>query len=64
MSKSSNNNLSAPRWHSDDQYPTAPFAQILPGLYMGGTADDETVNHAMPLPELIEPHLFDAVVTL
>jgi hypothetical protein len=31
---------------------------------MGGTADDETVNHAMPLPELIEPYLFDAVVTL
>jgi hypothetical protein len=64
MSNSSDKNLSAPRWHSDNQYPTEPFAEILPGLYMGGTADDATVNVSMPLQGLGDPNLFDAVVTL
>ena len=64
MSNSSEKNLSAPRWHSDNQYPTEPFAEILPGLYMGGTADDATVNVSMPLQGLGDPNLFDAVVTL
>jgi hypothetical protein len=64
MSNSSDNNLSAPRWHSDNQYPTEPFAEILPGLYMGGTADDQTVDYSMPLPDLGDPCQFDAVVTL
>ena len=64
MSNSSDKNLSAPRWHSDNQYPTEPFAEILPGLYMGGTADDATVNVSMPLQGLGDSNLFDAVVTL
>ena len=64
MSNSSDKNLSAPRWHSDNQYPTEPFAEILPGLYMGGTADDATVDVSMPLQGLGDPNLFDAVVTL
>ena len=64
MSNSSEKNLSAPRWHSDNQYPTEPFAEILPGLYMGGTADDATVDVSMPLQVLGDPNLFDAVVTL
>ena len=64
MSTTPDKNLFAPRWHSDDQYPTDPFAEILPGLFMGGTADDQTVDFSMPLPELGEPILFDAVVTL
>ena len=38
--------------------------EILPGLFMGGTADDETVNYPMPLPELGDACQFDAVVTL
>ena len=64
MSNSSDKNLSAPRWHSYNQYPTEPFAEILPGLYMGGTADDATVDVSMPLQGLGDPNLFDAVVTL
>ena len=64
MSKKVDNDLFAPRWHSDDQYPTEPFAEILPGFFMGGTADDETVNYSMPLPDLYDACQFDAVVTL
>jgi hypothetical protein len=64
MSKNPQDNLFAPRWHSDDQYPTDPFAEILPGLFMGGTADDETVDYPMPLPDLDDLCQFDAVVTL
>ena len=64
MSNSSDKNLSAPRWHSDNQYPTEPFAEILPGLYMGGTEDDATVDVSMPLQGLGDPNFFDAVVTL
>ena len=64
MSKTPINNLFAPRWHSDDQYPTELFAEILPGLFMGGTADDATVNYSMPLPGLDDSCQFDAVVTL
>jgi hypothetical protein len=64
MSKTPEENLFAPRWHSDDQYPTEPYAEILPGLYMGGTADDQTVDYPQALPDLSDPKIFDAVVTL
>jgi hypothetical protein len=64
MSKNVDKDLFAPRWHSDDQYPTELFAEILPGLFMGGTADDQTVDYSMPLPDLGDPCQFDAVVTL
>jgi hypothetical protein len=64
MSKNNNEDLFAPRWHSDSQYPTEPFAEIMPGLFMGGTADDETVNFPMRLQGLDDPTQFDAVVTL
>jgi hypothetical protein len=64
MSNSNDKNMSAPRWHTDDQYPSEPFAEILPGLFMGGTADDETVDYAQDLPELGAKNIFDAVVTL
>ncbi len=64
MSKNVDKDLFAPRWHSDDQYPSELFAEILPGLFMGGTADDQTVDYPMPLPDLGEPCQFDAVVTL
>jgi hypothetical protein len=64
MSKNPENNQFAPRWHTDDQYPTEPFAEILPGLFMGGTDEFQTVDYPMPLPDLDEPCLFDSVVTL
>jgi hypothetical protein len=64
MSKNPNEELFAPRWHSEDQYPTEAYAEILPGLYMGGTADDQTVDYPQPLPDLSDPKVFDAVVTL
>ena len=64
MSKIPEESLFAPRWHSDDQYPTEPYAEILPGLYMGGTADDQTVDYPQQLPDLSDPKIFDAVVTL
>ena len=64
MSNNPNEELFAPRWHTDDQYPTEPYAEILPGLYMGGTADDQTVDYPQQLPDLSDPKVFDAVVTL
>ena len=64
MSNLSKKDLYAPRWLSNDQYPTEPFHQILPGLYMGGTADDDTINCGKKLPGLDDQSNFDAVVTL
>ena len=64
MSKTPEENQFAPRWHIDNQYPTEPFAEILPGLHMGGTADDETINYPQKLTDLNAVNEFDAVVTL
>lgn len=39
------------------------YSEILPGLYMGGTADDDVVDIAKPLKNLNSTNEFDSVVT-
>ena len=39
------------------------YSEILPGLYMGGTADDDVVDVAKPLKNLNATNEFDSVVT-
>lgn len=42
---------------------TELYSEILPGLFMGGTADDDVVDVAKPLRNLNEVQEFDSVVT-
>lgn len=42
---------------------TELYSEILEGLYMGGTADDDVVDVAKPLRNLGEVQEFDSVVT-
>lgn len=42
---------------------TELYSEILPGLYMGGTADDDVVDVAKPLKNLNATNEFDSVVT-
>jgi protein-tyrosine phosphatase len=39
------------------------YSEILPGLFMGGTADDDVLDIAKPLRNLSEVQEFDSVVT-
>ena len=39
------------------------YSEILPGLFMGGTADQDVVDIAKPLRNLNEVQKFDSVVT-
>lgn len=39
------------------------YSEILPGLFMGGTADNDVVDVAKPLRNLNEVQEFDSVVT-
>ena len=56
--------LYAPQWVSADQEPKELHTEILPGLFMGGTADDDTIDYAKPLSTFEHGIPFDAVVTL
>lgn len=42
---------------------TELYSEILPGLFMGGTADDDVVDVAKPLRNLNDAQEFDSVVT-
>ena len=42
---------------------TELYSEILPGLFMGGTADNDVVDIAKPLRNLNEVQEFDSVVT-
>ena len=42
---------------------TELYSEILPGLFMGGTADNDVVDVAKPLRNLNEVQEFDSVVT-
>ena len=42
---------------------TELYSEILPGLFIGGTADDDVINVAKPLRNLNEVQPFDSVVT-
>ena len=64
MDNDSSDNYTAPRWHEESAYPSELFNEILPGLFMGGTADDDTVDFAVDAPGLTYCAPFDAVVTL
>ena len=61
---SESNELFAPQWHEESFYPKDLYSEILPGLYMGGTADDDTVDYAVDAPGLNYQAPFEAVVTL
>lgn len=39
------------------------YSEILPGLFMGGTADDDIIDVAKPLQNLNQRQEFDSVVT-
>lgn len=57
-------NAYAPRWVRASEAPAWVPNEILPGLYMGGTADHDTVDVARDLYEASATELFDAVATL
>ena len=55
----------APRYVTDDQLPAHLYSQILPGLYQGGTDDDDWINTGFsPLTPAATGAGFDAVLTL
>lgn len=56
--------LYAPQWVSGDQEPKELHTEILPGFFMGGTADDDTIDFAKPLSIFEHGIPYDAVVTL
>jgi len=56
--------LYAPQWVSADQEPKELHTEILPGFFMGGTADDDTIDYAKPLSTFEHSLPYDAVVTL
>lgn len=64
MNEESSREIFAPRWHEESGYPKFLYSEILPGLFMGGTADDDTVDYAVAAPGLEYDAPFDAVVTL
>lgn len=59
------NELAAPRWVSLGEVPSWQGSEILPGLFMGGTADNDVVHVAARRRyDFGEPRPYDAVVTL
>ena len=64
MASRPEDNLYAPRWVSSEQEPKSLFTEILPGLFMGGTADDDTIKYPSALLSHNDTSNFDAVVTL
>ena len=61
---SGRDDLYAPRWVSDDDLPVELVHQIEPGLFMGGTADDDVVYVAGEPTWFGDDRPYDAVVTL
>jgi hypothetical protein len=59
------NDLAAPDRVARDEVPSWDASEILPGLFMGGTADRDVVQVALRRhSRLGEPRKYDAVVTL
>ena len=56
--------LYAPVWVTGDLLPKDKFNEILPGLYMGGTDDDDVVFRPARRSFDTDPGHFDAVATL
>ena len=58
----SSSNLYSPQWVSTDQLPKDLYSEILPGLYMGGTHDDDVVFKGQK--ENFHKKNFDCVITM
>lgn len=58
------NNAYAPRWVRHDEVPHWRGSEVLPGLFMGGTADDAVTWHAAEPSDFDLDKPYDAVVTL
>lgn len=56
--------LYAPRWVTDEDMPAALVHEIVPGLFMGGTHDDDVTYVAGEPAWFSDDRPFDAVVTL
>lgn len=56
--------LYAPAWVSADQEPKELHTEIVTGLWMGGTGDDDTIDYGKPLRGFDHGVPYDAVVTL
>jgi hypothetical protein len=59
-----NNNLYSPQWVSTDQLPKDLYSEILPGLFMGGTHDDDVVYAKPTDKHKININKFDCVITM
>ena len=66
MTKKNRKNIAlyAPQWVSGDNLPKNLFDEIRPGLFMGGTDDNDTVDFGGELPLGYGNKDFDAVATL
>lgn len=60
----SHDDIYAPRWIGPDDMPVDLHSEIVPALWMGGTADEDWIHYPAPREELSEPAPYDAVVTL
>jgi|LakMenE01Jun11ns_1017448.scaffolds.fasta_scaffold9945391_3 hypothetical protein len=60
----SSSNLYSPQWVSTDQLPKNLYSEILPGLYMGGTHDDDVIFKSQKNEHKITEKEFDSVVTM
>ena len=58
----SSSNLYSPQWVSTDQLPKDLYSEILPGLYMGGTHDDDVVFKGQK--DNFHKNNFDCVITM
>ena len=58
------NQAYAPRWVKSSEAPAWTPDEIVPGLFMGGTADNDTVDVARGLHQGAATNDFDAVATL
>ena len=56
--------LAAPVWPGAADYPGHEPSEIAPGLFMSGTADDDTIANAAPLGGFEGSRPFEAVLTL
>ena len=59
-----NTNLYSPQWVSTEQLPKDLYSEILPGLFMGGTHDDDVIDVQCSKKHLIAKSKFDAVITM
>ena len=57
-------NLYAPKYYKQDELPESLYSEIVSGLWMGGTAEDDWVADGKELTDFNHGIDFDAVVTL